>query len=584
MAKGFLHKKRKLRTQVTILITVTIACALVISSVLFCYKTINELQKSFKEQILQESRSTISAISTNIDTIDSIYRILISNTSVYNWLESNYADSTNSVTTAKQITSSLIMNNLWEKNYLESVYIYNKRGKQIHVSKNETSDSLITNRRIYNSLASPSPSLSFGTFNDSNCIYFIKTIYSSNNGQQIGDILISININEWMTSLSQYVSDDWRIFIYNDDLEVMSGFKYNAESTNLSAIHNQINAIDTLKISSVKFDSDDYFVLSNEMEAININAAVLAPVSQIEHQIYNILLPYIITIISIIIIVLIFAFGISRLITQPISLMINYVNRIAQGDYSGNINGLEKYKEFYSLQLSVNNMLDEIHSFHEDITEQKLLLKDSEIRALQSQINPHFLFNVLNAIAWKAEMSDNNEIYDMTIALGELLKATVQSKNDFTIPLSEELKYVKFYSYLQRIRFEDRISINFHIDAGLDSYKVPVFCIQTLVENAYVHGLEPKESSGELNIYLYEKYEYLHISIEDNGIGFNEIPDFNNHAPSSEESGTSKGHTHVGLRNLNRRLILMYGPECALHIESTSMVKTAISFKIPCEK
>ena len=180
-------------------------------------------------------------------------------------------------------------------------------------------------------------------------------------------------------------------------------------------------------------------------------------------------------------------------------------------------------------------MLDEIHSFHEDITEQKLLLKDSEIRALQSQINPHFLFNVLNAIAWKAEMSDNNEIYDMTIALGELLKATVKSKNDFAIPLSEELKYVKFYTYLQRIRFEDRISINFHIDAGLDSYKVPVFCIQTLVENAYVHGLEPKESSGELNIYLYEKYEYLHISIEDNGIGFNEIPDFNNQAPSSKE-------------------------------------------------
>lgn len=584
MAKGFLHKKRKLRTQVTILITVTIAFALVISGALFCYKTINELQKSFKEQIFQESRSTISAISTNIDTIDSIYRILISNTSVYDWLENNYADSTNSVTTAKQITSSLIMNNLWEKSYLESVYIYNKRGKQVHVSKNETNSSLIMNRRIYNSLTSPSPSLSFRTFNDSNCIYFIKTIYSSNNGQQIGDILISININEWMFSLSQYVSNDWRIFIYNDDLEVMSGFKYNAESTKLSSIHKQINAIDALKISSVKFDSDDYFVLSNEMESININAAVLAPVSQIEHQIYNILLPYIIAIISIIIIVLIFAFGISRLITQPISLMINYVNRIAQGDYSGNINGLEKYEEFYSLQLSVNYMLDEIHSFHEDITEQKLLLKDSEIRALQSQINPHFLFNVLNAIAWKAEMSDNNEIYDMTIALGELLKATVKSKNDFAIPLSEELKYVKFYSYLQRIRFEDRISINFHIDAGLDSYKVPVFCIQTLVENAYVHGLEPKESSGELNIYLYEKYEYLHISIEDNGIGFNEIPDFNNQAPSSKESGTSKGHTHVSLRNLNRRLILMYGPECALHIESTPMVKTAISFKIPCEK
>ena len=159
--------------------------------------------------------------------------------------------------------------------------------------------------------------------------------------------------------------------------------------------------------------------------------------------------------------------------------MINYVNRIAQGDYSGNINGLEKYEEFYSLQLSVNNMLDEIHSFHEDITEQKLLLKDSEIRALQSQINPHFLFNVLNAIAWKAEMSDNNEIYDMTIALGELLKATVKSKNDFAIPLSEELKYVKFYSYLQRIRFEDRITRHLHLKNQVHLKGIPTLVFVT---------------------------------------------------------------------------------------------------------
>ena len=84
------------------------------------------------------------------------------------------------------------------------------------------------------------------------------------------------------------------------------------------------------------------------------------------------------------------------------------------------INGLEKYSEFNELQTAINNMLDQIHSYHDNILEQRLLLKDSEIKTLQSQLNPHFLFNVLNTLTWKAEMTDNSEISQMVIAIGEI--------------------------------------------------------------------------------------------------------------------------------------------------------------------
>ena len=118
---------------------------------------------------------------------------------------------------------------------------------------------------------------------------------------------------------------------------------------------------------------------------------------------------------------------------------------------------------------------------------------------------------------------------------------------------------------------------------GYGDYTTLGSVYQNLISNAIKFSSRIKNPVIEIGSFINDENRTVFF-VCDNGIGFNEIPDFNNHAPSSEESGTSKGHTHVGLRNLNRRLILMYGPECALHIESTSMVKTAISFKIPCEK
>ena len=575
--KAHTHRK-KIKTQVTALITITIVVALLVSGILLSYKTAKEFTKSYQEQMLQEGRSTIDAISNNIDTIDSVYRILTLNDSVYKWLEKNYEYNANSSVVLKQMTSVLIMNNIWEKSYINSIYVYNNQGSQIHVSKDESVLSTTETTTIYRTYNEETPTLTIRSLDNSNCLYFIRSIYSSDSGEILGTVIISIDKKEWLADLTQSISNGWHIFLYNKDVELISGTDGNTTKHEMNALKNSIIKNSDWVFFDTTFKDNSYLALSNNIEKMELNTVVMAPKDQISKQLFNVLLPYIVVIILIIVAVTIIAFLFSRVITRPITVMKGYVDRIADGNYSEHISSLDDYEEFYSLQLSVNNMLSEIHSYHDDILEQNMLLKDAEIRALQSQINPHFLFNVLNTMAWKAQMSDNNEIYSMAIALGELLKATVISRDNFEATVEDELSYVRFYNYLQKMRFEDKIQVFFDIEPNLDKCHIPIFSIQTLVENAYVHGLEPKETSGTLTISIKKISDNVCISVVDDGVGFTKIPTFDTNETQDVQVS---GHTHVGLKNLNRRLFLMYGENSSLHIESIPMEKTTISFMVP---
>lgn len=116
---------------------------------------------------------------------------------------------------------------------------------------------------------------------------------------------------------------------------------------------------------------------------------------------------------------------------------------------------MRMYREFQIWADAFNQMLKQLDIYYNDNFQKQLLLKSSEIRALQSQMNPHFLFNVLNTVAWKAQMSDNEEIYQMIISLGEFLKINTLSREKDYVRLAQEIEYVKFYVYLQQMRFED---------------------------------------------------------------------------------------------------------------------------------
>ena len=191
----------------------------------------------------------------------------------------------------------------------------------------------------------------------------------------------------------------------------------------------------------------------------------MTPEAQLRSQVYNVMSSYILVIFLILLISVLCSFVISRFINRPIAVMIRKINAISQGDYSKKISGLEDYIEFYNLQTAINDMLDQIHSYHDNLLEQKLLLKDSEIKTLQSQLNPHFLFNVLNTLAWKAEMADNSEISNMVIAIGEILRSSTLYRTSNTISLEEELK--KYSDFWKR----KSLGISHEMNGILRNYK-----------------------------------------------------------------------------------------------------------------
>lgn len=248
------------------------------------------------------------------------------------------------------------------------------------------------------------------------------------------------------------------------------------------------------------------------MESGGITSAVAVPEHYLLRELNGVLRTFLLIFLIIILFTLLFTVVLSRVITAPIEKMISHIKGIAAGGSRKEAHPpVSMYSEFNDLADAFSGMLKQLDIYYNDNFQKQLLLKDSEIKALQSQMDPHFLFNVLDTIAWKAQMNDNEEIYQMIISLGELLRSNILSKEKDFVKLEEELVYVRFYIYLQQTRFEDKFSAEIHGESELKDCLIPRFSIQPLVENAVVHGLEPKKGAGKLIINLIDQGEWIEI-------------------------------------------------------------------------
>lgn len=214
---------------------------------------------------------------------------------------------------------------------------------------------------------------------------------------------------------------------------------------------------------------------------------------------------------------------------------------------------------------------------HDNYTAQ-LLIKDATIRNLVQQINPHFLYNVLDSIYLMAEVNHVPDIANMSHALAKLFRASV-SENSFTIPLHQELDYLNSYIQIQLIRFKDQINFTLLCDNNCMDILIPKLSIQPLVENAIKHGIEETGEPCDIVLNIHSLDSGTYIAISNTGSHFPEDMNLRMSYSSVQEQDTSQYHG-IGLKNINERLQLIYGKECSLafsHIKGYAVV----SFIIP---
>jgi two-component system sensor histidine kinase YesM len=220
-------------------------------------------------------------------------------------------------------------------------------------------------------------------------------------------------------------------------------------------------------------------------------------------------------------------------------------------------------------------MLDRIGSLiHESYCTQ-LVLKDTQFRSLQAQINPHFLYNTLESINWLAQLRGSEDIAEMVQALGNIMRASIDKKN-VVIPLREELDLLRQYLAIQRIRYGDRLVVEIQAPTDCCGYAIPKLTLQPLVENSIRYGLERSSRPCHIAVRARPNGRFVQVEVDDNGPGM--TPEFVAELLDGRVEPKGSG---VGIKNIHERLKRLYGAEAALAIASEAGKSTTVTITLP---
>lgn len=310
-------------------------------------------------------------------------------------------------------------------------------------------------------------------------------------------------------------------------------------------------------------------IYGNTLEcAVRLDNSVLYAEMDTVYYFFAILLIFMIPLV-----VLVFLFF-HRKVTMPVNEMIRASDAVQQGHYGTQIAHMADSEELYHMQDSFNHMSHELKNQFDKIYREEIALRDARIMALQSQINPHFLNNTLEIINWEARMQENDKVSRMIEALSTMLEATTNRKAQELHSLAEELAYVDAYLYVISQRFGEKFLCTRKIDESLLGVMVPRLIIQPIVENAVEHGMDT-ERQGRVEIRLYRNADgYLCIEVEDNGHLTPEEQEKIARLLSDEASVEREKRVSLGIRNVDQRLKIIYGPSCGLFITGSEQSHT----------
>lgn len=289
-------------------------------------------------------------------------------------------------------------------------------------------------------------------------------------------------------------------------------------------------------------------------------------------------------------ILLLITYWFSLSITRPVQKLTQAANELSRGKFDTQIkvetNDEMAFlaKTFDRMRININNLILEIRNkaqLERELQENKLLLKESQFRSLQSQINPHFLFNTLNTISKKAYLEGSHETGDLLVSVAGLLRYNLK-KIDRSVTLRDEVTVVKQYIDIQKARFTDRLHVDFDIDETCLTVEVPSLTLQPIIENAIIHAVEPSEEGGVISFRIINSNDKVIVEIEDNGVGMEtEVVK----QILEETHVQTEGHsTGIGFTNVVKRLRLFYGIEDVITIDSVVGRGTKVVLNIQKER
>ena len=304
-------------------------------------------------------------------------------------------------------------------------------------------------------------------------------------------------------------------------------------------------------------------------------SAVFIPYDNLKKTVPNMSAYMFYSSIFIILISVVLASFISGRITLPLKRLLRAIHRIGEGNFDS------KIEPTGTMELNViihkfNQMNDKIHTLIEENYKTQLKEMEAELKALNFQFNPHFLYNTLNIINYLAIENKQKLISNMLVDLSEMLEYT--AKNPGRVSFKEDLSYLQNYVFIMNQRFEGKFTISYEMDPQLFNYSVPKFFLQPFIENSLIHALDDMEMGGEIKISGRIEGNNRVFTIADNGKGMD--PDTIRRVLELKDGPRDKFQS-IGITNVNQRIKLLYGHDYGMHIESKKNQGTTVTIRLP---
>lgn len=418
-------------------------------------------------------------------------------------------------------------------------------------------------------------SLKSTRFNDSfSAIPVAKLIYNSVTFEKVGYLIVFVRTDyfyECIEDVSFYsddvliISNDNKVIITGKNIDEEVPFLRNEQSNTISRIsyRNQNCYLATWG------NKDDVFKLT----CITKNA-YRSPYVIRSRILAN----------SMIFLVTVFAFLMIKLIvisvSNPIKDLTEEMKLFSHGDFSLQVSA--KYNdEVGILRKAFNQQVNDIRQLVDNVYREKELKQQAQIKMLQMQINPHFLYNSLDTINWLAVSHGDEDISEVSMSIGYLMRYSLLDRD--IVPFEEELDAVEHYFLIQKYRFGEQLKINYEISDDSLYEMIPPHIMLPIIENSFNHGLKEKEGEKYISITAEISNEVLHIRIADNGTGMDENR-LHEVKRIINDDQPGQSNNSIGLRNVNQRLILKYGADYGLRIDSDGSSGTKTFINVPCNK
>jgi two-component system sensor histidine kinase YesM len=280
--------------------------------------------------------------------------------------------------------------------------------------------------------------------------------------------------------------------------------------------------------------------------------------------------------------------SITRSVTKPIQELCKATEEVAKGDFETTTH-IESGDEIQVLTKSFNNMKGEIGQLIDDMKHEQLNLRATELKLLQAQINPHFLYNTLDTIVWLAEGNQTKRVVEMVTSLSEFFRTVLSEGKDF-ITIREETSHIRSYLSIQQFRYQDILAYEIDIDEILYEYEILKLTIQPLVENALYHGIKWKRGGGKITVkgFLSNEGENEEVKIQviDNGKGMTagELRNLRKKIKGIKKNKHEVERGGFGLANVNERIRMNYGEAYGITFESVEGEGTTATVNIPLRR